>query len=719
MPDPNRLDSWKEIAHYLGRDIRTVHRWEADEGLPVHRQIHKKRGSVYAFKSELDEWRQGREGQEPRPRTIAAAPHSRRWRLLAATAAFGLVVSLVALDVGGVAGRLRPRASVGPLTDMDVVVLADFTNSTGDPVFDGTLREALAAQLEKSPFLKILPEDEVRDGVRLMGRDRHEPVVGQIAREVCERGRHKAVIGGTVTGVGTTYVITVQATDCQSGETLAREVTQAQDKEHVLGAVTAVASQLRARLGESLTSIQTLDRRDNLQVTTPSLEAFQAYALGRERDNETAWLPAITFYQRATELDPSFAMAYLLLGQKYGNLGEISRRREYYAKAFALIDRVSPRERFLISGLYYNNVTFESDRAAEIWQAQIRLYPRESSPHNYLGIYYMRRGEYQKGADQFQEAIRLDPWDAVFRGNLVWALISLNRYDDATAAAQKAFDQHSDGLSIHRRLLHLAFVEGNRAAADKEISRFAGTPQEYQSLNLQADDANARGRRREAREFTRRAVDIANRRNLPEAAAQLLMSSAEVDAMLGNCDAALSQARGLISREPDPGNAAGVARTLASCGETARAQDLVNEVSARFPEATFWNTTIGPTIRAAIELRRGHSAKALKLVSSAGDLVSIYVRGLAYLDLKQGAEAVAAFRDVLDHKSYYWGGDELGGVYGLLYAPSLVGAARAAALAGETAKARKTYRDFFDLWTDADADIPILRQARREYAAIP
>ncbi len=645
---------------------------------------------------------------------------ARRRRMTVAMAA----AVTMALAVAGTV--LWQRVKAAPLTDKDVVVLADFTNSTGDSVFDVTLREALAAQLEKSPFLKILSDDQVREGLRLMGREPREPITSQVAREVCQRGRQKAMIGGSIASLGRIYAITLRATDCQSGDTLAREQTETEDKEHVLRAVAAVASQLRARLGESLSSIQTIDRRDNLQVTTPSLEAFQAYALGREQDNRTMWLSAIAFYQRSTELDPTFAMAYLLLGQKYGNLQEVSRRREYFKKAYAMIDRVSERERLLISGLYYNQVTLEQDKAAEIWQSHMRLYPRDSSPHNYLGIYYTQRGEYGKGVEQFQEAIRLDPWDAVFRGNLVWALESLNRYDEAKAAAQQAFDQNVDGLVIHRRLLHLAYVQGNRAAADKEISKFAGTPQEYQSLNLQADDANARGRRAEAREFTQRAVELTRRRNLPETATLLLTSAAEVESVMGNCDAALDRARALIPPDPEPDNTAAVAFTLAFCGDVAQAQKLLDEVHARFPNATLWNQAGAPYIRAAMALSSNQPAKALDLLSSpdAGLIrgpthsVSRYLQALAHLRLRHGVEAAAAFQSVLDHKSAHWGGGGPGGVYGLLYAPSLVGAARAMVMMGDTTKANKTYQDFLELWKDADPGIPILKHAQAEYAKL-
>jgi len=641
-----------------------------------------------------------------------------RW-LVSGTAALGLVVALVAFDVGGARDRLVGRANTAPLTDKDVVVLADFRNSTADSVFDLTLREAVAAQLEESPFLKILSDDQMREGLRLMGRNLQTPITSDIAREICQRAGQKATIGGSIASLGRLYVLALQATDCRSGETLGRAQAEAEDKEHVLKAVGEVATELRGRLGESLSSIQSVERRDNVEVTTPSLEAFRAYALGREQDNQTAWLSAITFYDRALRLDPSFAMAYLLRGQKYWNLQEVSRRDEDFKKAFALVDHVTERERLLISGLYYNQVTHDEDKAAETWQTHIRLYPREASPHNYLGIYRSQKGEYAKAAEEFQEAIRLDPRDVVFRGNLMAALVGLNQYTEAKAAAAKAFAEQVDGLTIHRRLLHLAQVLGDRTAAQKEIARFAGTPQEFQSLNLQGEDASAHGRRREALEFTRHAVEAVRRQNLPDTAAVLLASSAQIEAAIGNCDAALAQARTLVPRDPEPDSAWRVADTLAVCGDIARAQKLVDDVSIRFPRSTVWSETIVPFIRAAMELSRDQPSKVLDVLPPpVWNPVSMYRRGLALLRLRRGREAAAAFQFVIDQKGVYWGGAGPGGVYSLLFAPAYVGAARAETLAGDVTKAKTMYQDFFELWKDADADIPLLVQARKEYAAL-
>jgi len=648
---------------------------------------------------------------EAKGQLATALAHRRRVSMAIA----GAVVALVAASAGL---AMWLRASRPPLTDRDVVVLADFANTTGESVFDVTLREALAAQLEESPFLKVLGVDQLREAMRLMRRGAGEPITSPIAREICLRGGQKATIGGSIASLGRSYALTLQATDCASGDAIARAQVEAEDKEHVLRAVATAARTLRGRLGESLALMQRAEQRDNLQVTTPSLEAYRAFALGREQDNQTAWVPAIRFYQRAIELDPGFAGAYLLLGQKFGNLGEMSKRRENFKKAFTLADRVTDRERLLISGLYYNQVTFETDKAAEVWQSHVRLYPRESSPHNYLGLHYLQRLEYAKATDEFREAIRLDPRDAVFRGNLMMVLAMLGRYDEVRAVGQQAFDEKIDALVVHRRLLHLAQIQENRPTVEKEIARFSGTPQEFQSLAMQAEDASAHGHLRDAREFTRRAIAITRRQNLDDTAAALAANQAQADAAVGNCRIALEAVRGL-SVEPEPSvEIWRIAHTLAFCGDVLRAAAIIDDVSARYPNATGWNEGFAPAVRAAAELSRDSPRRTLEMTPADHHPVTMYFRGLAHLRLHDGADAATAFQFVLDHKGFYWGGGRPGGIWGLYYAPALVGMARARAISGDTVSARQWYEQFFQLWREADTDVPLLVEAREEYAAL-
>jgi tetratricopeptide (TPR) repeat protein len=424
-------------------------------------------------------------------------------------------------------------------------------------------------------------------------------------------------------------------------------------------------------------------------------------------------------------------MAYLRAGERYGGVGEISRRSDYFTKAFALIEHVSERERLAISAGYYRFVTFDTDKAADIDQSHARAYPREGPPHNWLGIHYWDTGELGKAVQEFQEAIRLDPRDPVFYSNLVEAYSRVDRFDEAKAVAEKAFAQKLDAPPMHRRLLHMAYVQGDRAAQEKEIRWHAGKPQEYQSVALQAENAMTLGRRRQANELIRRGVELARRWNLPEVATRLLIQIPRADALTGNCEAARGRARVLIPPDPDARNAGEPATVLAFCGGLEQSQKLVNEVSQRFPNATYWNTVALPDITAASELSRGQPAKAVEILSTAlsrramvdtyqfdvaapntlfsAGAMPRYLRGLAYLRLGKGTEAAADFQKILDHKGACWG---------MEYLVSYVGLARAAVLAGDTGKAKKAYEDFFVMWKDADPDIPILIEARKEYAAL-
>jgi tetratricopeptide (TPR) repeat protein len=642
--------------------------------------------------------------------TAAQVPaHPRKNRFLWSSLAAAAVLVLTAAGV-----LVWQRMQARPLTDKDVLVLADFTNSTGDAVFDGTLREALAVQLEQSPFLKVLGDAPVRQSLGLMGRSTKERVTNDIAREICQREGEKATIGGSIASLGKTYAITLQATNCQTGEALAREQVEAEDKEHVLRAVATAATRMRAKLGESLASIQKLDV-PNQQVTTTSLEAFQAYALGRVQYSQGLWLAAIPLYQRATELDPNFASAYLALAVGYSNAGEGARAASYRRKAFALIDRVSERERLNISADYYP-VTGELGKQADAWQLFARTYPREWTPHNRLGLIYANTGDHERAVQEYQEAIRLEPrfTPAVLYSNLVTAYANLERFDEAKTVAERAFAQKLEAPSVHLSLLRIAYIQGDRTEAEKQIQWLAGKPQEYESLTAQATNAAALGQLRTAGELLGRASEMAKRLNLPETAARHQSANARDEALVGSCEAARAKARAAILPDQAPADAAGAALPLALCGDAAAAQKVADEMSKRFPLHTIWNAVYLPSIRAAIELRQDQPAKAIELLQSATPYERpypepVYLRGLAYLRARKGAEATAEFQKILDNKGANWGP---------YYPLSYVGLARAAALTGDSARARKAYQDLLALWKDADPDIPILKEAKQEYAKL-
>ncbi len=629
----------------------------------------------------------------------------RRWLAVGAA-----VVAVVVLVAAGVFVWQRMQAK--PLTDKDVLVLADFTNVTGDPVFDVTLREALAVELEQSPFLKILGDERMREDLRLMGRPAGQQISSQVAREICQREGEKAMIGGSIASLGKTYAITLRAANCQTGEALARQQVQAEDKEHVLQAVAAAAKGMRAKLGESLASIQKLDVPDE-QATTPSIEAFQAYALGKKQYLSGLSSEARSFYRRATELDPNFALAHQALGDMYRNIGWRVRATEHMEKAFALVDRVSEHERLRIIAWYYSVGTGELHKAADAYQLFVRTYPRESRAHNELGVLiHLGMGEWEKALEEFQEAMRLDPRLAFSYSNVVSAYVHLDRLDEAKAVAQKAVEQKFDFPSLHRRLLRIAYLQGDRPEADKQIQWLAGKPEELYSLDAQIENAVAIGRFREGRERFRRITDVAQRLNPSGKAVFAIVANAE--GQMGNCNEALDKGRAAVGEVLAPNFALLAARSLAECGDFASAQKVAEEASKRYPLDTLWNAVHLPSIRAAVELRRNQPEKALELLRSAtpyerAHAYAVYLRGIAYLRLRKGAEAAAQFQQILDHKGTNWGP---------YYSLSYVGLARAAALSGDTARARKAYQDFLALWKDADPDIPILKEAKQEYARL-
>ncbi len=631
---------------------------------------------------------------------VPARPRKRRFPWPAAALAM-----LVVLAAAGV--FVWQRAHAKPLTDRDVLVLADFTNTTGDPVFDVTLREALAAQLEQSPFLKILGDEQMRQDLRFMGRSAGERITNQVAREICQREGEKAMIGGSVAGLGKTYAIALQATNCQTGDSMAREQAEAEDKDHVLRAVATAATRMRARLGEPLASIQKLAVPPE-QVTTTSLEAFQAFALGRAQQSLGMYLAAIPFYQHAVELDPNFAMAYNRMAAMYESAGDLARGNEYRKKAFALVDRVSEREQLTISAAYYFTVLGELDKAAGVYQLLARTYPREQAFHNQLGLIYDRTGQWEKALWEFQEGGRLDPRQAALYNNQVLTYVRLDRFDEAKAVAEKAFAQKLDSPPIHVWLLRAAYIQGDLAEAEKHIQWLS---EEYFALPPQVENAAVLGQFRKAVDLLERGGEMARRRNLAGVAVRFEAAEAGIEALVGNCEAARNKARAIPPAQDFTLNAA---LTLALCGDSAGAQKLADDTSKRYPVATVWNDVYLPSIRAALELRLDQPEKAVELLRSAAPYeraytFAVYLRGLAYLRARRGQEAAVEFQKILDHKGANWGP-----YYPLSYA----GLARAAALAGDSPRARRAYQDFLALWKDADPDLPILKEARQEYAAL-
>ncbi len=594
------------------------------------------------------------------------------------------------------------------LTDKDTIVLADFVNNTGDPVFDGTLRQGLAVQLEQSPFLKIMDDGQVQRVLRLMSLPPGARITNQVAQEICVREGAAATIDGTIESLGKSYVMTLQAIACQDGATLAREQIQAVDKEHVLNAVGSAATAMRAKLGEPHNSIQKLNRPLE-RATTGSLEALQNYTAGVAELKHGRFLAAVPSLERAIALDPNFAMAYTLLSAAYDTAGDTGRRSgEYDSKAFALIDRVSEYERDIIAGLHYQS-TGEVNKAIDAYRLGSRNYPREWMFPNNLSENHINLGQFEEGLREGQAAYQMQPNAEMPNRRLLDAYMCLDRLDEAKKVAERARIQGIDGVRIHQRFLEMAYIEGDQAAADRETSWFAGKPEEYISLGLQAANRNVLGQRRESSKLYKRAAETALRRGLRDVVAGFEEADARADALSGNC--------GNVRHLGRP------ALALAMCDDATGAEKLVGQTTKRFPNGTIWNAVQLPEIRAAIELQRGEPAKAVELLASASPYEraypeAVYLRGLAYLRLRKGAEAAAEFRKILDHKGASWGSTWRYPNWGLYYSISHLGLARGSALAGDTAKAKKAFQVFFELWKDADPDLPILQQAKAEYAEL-
>jgi len=611
-------------------------------------------------------------------------------------------VLLAALAAGGYFYAHRvPR-----LTDNDIV-LADFSNTTGDPVFDGTLRQGLAVQLEQSPFLKIMEDAQVQGVLRRMSLSPGARITIPIAHEICVREGASATIDGAIASLGKNYVITLQAIACQDGATLAREQIQAPDKEHVLNAVGTATTAMRGKLGESLNSIEKLNRPLEL-ATTASLEALQDYTEGMSEMEQGRFLAAVPLFERAVALDRNFAMAYEFVSAAFDNAGDSAMSREYSRKAFALIDRVSERERASIAGSYYGD-SGEVDKETEAFRLGVRNYPRWWGFHNNLSECLIDQGQYEEGLREGLEAARLEPKvEPPYRRQLD-AYMCLNRLAEARQVVEKLRQSGLGGARIHQRFLELAFVDDDRTAIDREIQWFAGKPEEYLSFGLQAANRNVLGARRESHELFRRAADKARHLGLHNVASEFDEADAQADALLGNCQTVRRLGRPVLA--------------LAFCGDAAQAEKLAAETSKLFPNGTIWNAVQLPEMRAAIALRRDQPAKSVELLTSASPYESayigaVYLRGLAYLRLKKGVEAAAEFQKIVDHKGANWGSGWRHPFWGQFYALSFLGVARGSALAGDTARARKAFEDFLALWKDADPDIPILKQAKAEFASL-
>jgi eukaryotic-like serine/threonine-protein kinase len=603
----------------------------------------------------------------------------------------------------------RKRAT---LTDKDTVLLTNFINATGDPVFDGTLRQALAVQLGQSPFLNILSEDRVREALRFMGRSPDEPVTRDVGREICQRLGLKALLVSSIASLGSHYVITLEAINAQTGDAIAREQAEAENKEQVLRKLGESAVKLRETLGESLQSIQKFDAPIE-QGTTSSLEAFKAFSLGVELQLKGKYREAIPLFKRATEIDPNFALAYGRMASMYYTNRQYELAAAASQKAFELRDRVSERERLYISAGHYDNVTGEVERYLETLELWKRTYPRDASPPNNLAVKYNELGLFDKALAEAREAIRLNPNSASGYSLAAAALVGLNRFDEARQVIGQAQAQKLETTAMRRTLYRIAFVQGDAATMQYQIEWLKGKPDDYLIQGWQSETAAFSGQLQKSRDFSRGAFDLAQRRDLNDVAAQIAVAGAGRDALFGACGQVkdeTAKALGITNRQTTMANAANV---LAACGEFSEEQRIVGELTRRSPTDTVLNRILLPLAQARIHFHQGDPNLALKLLEATSPyegyaLFQIaYLRGQSYLNQQKPAEAAAEFQRILDHR----GSQPTSPIYPLAH----LGLGRSAALSGDPVKARRAYEDFFGLWKDADPEIPILQAARREY----
>ncbi len=645
---------------------------------------------------------------------VPAADGRKLWRILVPIA----VVAAAAMIGGALYFRSRPAT---PLTEKDTIVLADFDNKTGDPVFDDALKQALAVQLGQSPFLNILSDRKVEETLHLMGRTSNERVTRDMARELCIRTGSKAFLLGSISNLGGQYVIGVDAVGCSSGDTLAKEQEEAATKQEVLKALGKAASSLRSKLGESLATIQKFDVP--VEATTPSLEALKAFSMGITTFRTKGNAEAIPFYKRALELDPNFAIAYASLGLVYSNLGQASLSAENIKKAYALRDRVSEREKYRIAALYYDVVTGEMEQASQVYELWAKSYPKDSVPHSNLGDIYNRLGQYEKAVSQTQEALRLEPI-VVGYFNLAFSYLALNRPDDAKRAVEQAQERNLEGDFLHWAIYQLAFLKGDNAEMERQVSWSAGKPgTEDLLLSFQSDTEAYYGRLTKARDFSRRAVDAAARADSKETAAMWQVNAAMREAEFGDTATAKQDVAAALTLAPGRDVKLFAALTLSRVSEAARAKAIVEELERSYPSDTMLKVYWLPTVKAAIELSANNPNQALVFLEAAapfelgappqfqlGTMYPAYIRGQAQLMARNGAAAASEFKKFLDHR-----GITINYPLGAL---AHLGLARAYTLSGDTAKAKTAYQDFFALWKDADPDIPILKEAKAEYAKL-
>jgi len=650
----------------------------------------------------------GLSGQARRPVPLAAAA------LLA-----------LALFIAGYFYFHRALYSGPKLTNKDTIVLADFTNNTGDPVFDGALRQGLAVQLEQSPFLSLVSDQHIQKVLGLMGQPAEARLTPALAKEVCERTASAAVLEGSIEPVGSAYVLGLRAKNCATGDVLDDEQAQAARKEDVLNVLSQIASKFRSRAGESLATVEKYST-PLAEATTPKLEALKAYSLALKVAYSTGAAAALPLFQRAVEIDPKFAKAYAHLGLYYSIIGEFALARESTTKAYQLRDRASEQERFFITANYDLQVTGNLEKAQQTLELWTQTYPRDKQPRGFLSVVYQGLGKYEKSIEQTKIAIGIDPDFTPGYINQVWSNLELDRLAEAGKVMQQASERKIEIEDVFVLRYYIAFLKGDKAGMEQAVVLAQGKPgAEDRVFDEEAFALAYSGRLQEARGISRRAVELARQADHREEAAIYEAGAAVREAFFGNAFMARRSAMTALELSSGRDVEYGAAFALALSGDSSRPQTLADDLEKRFPEDTSARFIYVPALRAVLALKNGAPSKAIELLQPAvpyglaapgsgfgffGFMYPVYVRGEAYLAAHRGAEAAAEFQRILDHRGLVFC-DPVGAMARLQLG-------RALALSGDNVKAKTAYQDFLTLWKDADPDIPIFQQAKAEYAKL-
>ena len=641
----------------------------------------------------------------------AASARSKIW--LWAGSAAAVVVAAV---IGGFVFTHRSTA----LSEKDSILLTEFVNTTGDSVFDGTLKQALAVQLEQSPYLNVFPQSRIQQALTYMGKPPGERLTSDVGREICQREGVKAMLTGSIGNLGAHYVITLEAVNAQTGDTLASEQVEADSKERALKSLDQGASSLRRKLGESLASVKQYAKPLE-QATTSSLAALKEYSAGEQAHLAQDDTGAIPHLKRATAMDPNFAMAYAKLGVAYLNNLEEKAGDKNLKKAFALKDRATEPERFYIEAHYYD-VTGERDKGIATYEAWRQTYPRDTIPLDNLALAYLENGDFEKSLALAKQGVQIDPKDVYAEGWVAYSYQCLNRFDEARTVSEEAVAKKLDTFGIHLTLFDLAFLKADQVAMNKEVAWAKGTAGEPFLLNEKAAAESALGNMKLAQATFTEAQDSARRKGMSGYAALSKATESALLANYGDCVGAKAAAAASVAEVPEGPGRILSAKALALCGDAVTAQKLMEAEAKAHPLDTGLHGVDVPLVQAANSLHRGDATSAIAALEPARRFESasavlgnapywvLYMRGRAYLRLKEPQRAVAEFQKILDSRGK-WPESELIPLAQLQLA-------RAYVMQGSSAKARTAYQDFLALWKDADPDIPIFKQAKAEYAKL-